>query len=632
MLRAANEVVHDMKPCRSVAKDYNIPHTTLRRYCHKLRCAPLQLNETTAPILTVGYVKSRQVFSTEEEVMLVAYLLKASNLYYGLCPKEVRKLAYDFAIKLERKIPENWTEAKIAGVEWFTGFLKRHKNISLRTPEATSLGRATSFNRHNADTFFNNLEEVMNRHHFEPQDIWNIDETGFTTVQKPSKIISGTGVKQVGTIVSAERGTLVTCCCGVNALGNSIPPMFIFPRVNYRDHFVRDGPNGCIGAAHPSGWMTSTNFFKFMEHFVKHTRCSPEQPVLLLLDNHDSHVSVDILDFAKNSGVVMLSFPPHCSHKFQPLDRSVYFPLKKFYNSGCDAWLMMNKGKTLTIYDIPGIVKEAFPLAMTQANIQSGFRVSGIFPFNRNVFGDEEFLPSSVTDRPNPEIPETDEDVPQPSTSQVVTEARQGHDTSPGPSSRPMSPEDVRPFTTAGPRKSSAKGRKRGRTRILTDTPEKEELRRDEQRRELAKRKRSRRNQKPEEEEEEDSDTETSSIEPSEHSSEPSFDEDFDVDPDTFEKDDFILVEYVGKKSKAYYVGQIQNKVDEFEITTKFLRRADQRRHGQMTFVFPDREEIGNHSQDAIVLKLPRPTTLGGTKRCAAKMTFALDLSSYDPL
>ena len=53
---------------------------------------------------------------------------------------------------------------------------------------------------------------------------------GCTTVQEK-------GTKQVGALVSAERVTLVTICCAINALGNTIPPMLIFPRVYFRPDF-----------------------------------------------------------------------------------------------------------------------------------------------------------------------------------------------------------------------------------------------------------------------------------------------------------------------------------------------------------------------------------------------------------
>ena len=96
----------------------------------------------------------------------------------------------------------------------------------------------------------------------------------------------------------------------------------------------------------------------------------------------------------------MLSFPPHCSHKLQPLDRTVYGPFKKYYNSACGNWMFNHPGRTMTIHNIPGSVAHAFPKAMTPPNNQSGFRVAGLFPVNRYVFKDCEFMPADKTDRP----------------------------------------------------------------------------------------------------------------------------------------------------------------------------------------------------------------------------------------
>ena len=58
-----------------------------------------------------------------------------------------------------------------------------------------------------------------------------------------------------------------------------------------------------------------------------------------------------------------------------------------------------NRGKTMTIYDIPDMVCTAFPRAFTPVNIQSSFKVARIFPFDRGIFSDLEFLSSDVTDR-----------------------------------------------------------------------------------------------------------------------------------------------------------------------------------------------------------------------------------------
>ena len=163
---------------------------------------------------------------------------------------------------------------------------------------------------------------------------------------------------------------------------------------------VRHGPPGTIGSSYPSGWMTDCNFLLFIKHLIKHVRPSKDKPMLLLLDNHQSHLSIDVLNECKENGVVMLSFPPHCSHKLQPLDRTVYGPLKTFLSNAQTSWMRNNPGGTMNIHDIPFLLSSAFPLAFTPTNIMSGFRVSGICPFNRDIFTENDFAPAFVTDRP----------------------------------------------------------------------------------------------------------------------------------------------------------------------------------------------------------------------------------------
>lgn len=57
-------------------------------------------------------------------------------------------------------------------------------------------------------------------------------------------------------------------------------------------------------------------------------------------------------------------------------------------------------GRTMTIYDISGVVAEAFLKATTPTNIIASFKLIGIWPFNRDTFGEEEFAPSLVTNKP----------------------------------------------------------------------------------------------------------------------------------------------------------------------------------------------------------------------------------------
>ncbi|KAL2079793.1 hypothetical protein ACEWY4_025537 [Coilia grayii] len=133
--------------------------------------------------------------------------------------------------------------------------------------------------------------------------IWT--KLGVTIVQTPDRIVARRGYKQVGSVPSAERGTLVTLACAVSATGNSIPPFFIFPRVHFRDHFLLNGPVGSKGGANPSGWMKEAHFLDFLKHLVENVKCTEEKTCLLLLDNHESHLSIAGLDYAKKNGIVI---------------------------------------------------------------------------------------------------------------------------------------------------------------------------------------------------------------------------------------------------------------------------------------------------------------------------------------
>lgn len=648
--QACKEVSEGRNTLRGSAKKYDIDRTTLSRYLLKFKSNPGDTEE-----LCPNFCK-RQIFSKQEEEMLKVYLIKAAKLCYGLSRREVCKLAYDYAAANNKNVPPVWDINRAAGFDWFRGFMKRNSDLSLREPQATSLSRATSFNRTNVNLFFTNYKQVLEKYTFTPERIWNVDESGVTTVHKPGKVVALKGEKQVGQVTSAERGTLVTMCCGINAIGNAIPPFFIFPRVHMKDIFLKNGPTGSDGAAHPSGWMTAENFELYLRHFVKHVRCSKENMALLLIDNHESHISLASLNLAKDNGIVLLTFPPHTSHKLQPLDRTVYGPLKSFYNEAANSWMLSHPGRPISLYDVAEIVGKAYPRAFTNSNICSGFKVTGIVPLDENIFTDDEFLTSYVTDRPCEVATGPLNNSQEQIFGEDGKEANPNEEPQPGPSttsasknrpniqtqissSRPsnnsdedaaqhvvVSPEIIRPYPKALPRVTKG-GRKKLKSAILTSTPEKNRLEQElleralkKQRKmdsnkvpkqntkikkNLFKKKASKKNGLSSDSESCDSDNFSTKSMSSELCISEESEDESNIQSRRPNTNDWVLVKYEGKKSVRRFVGKIlECTEDGFHI--KFARRIEGSR-----FKWPPQEDLDtvDETQIEITLKPPKVVT-----------------------
>ena len=587
---------------------------------------------------------TKLIFSPAQEADLVQYVRKAAQLHYGLTQFNIRKLAFQYAKANNLPMPQNWEIYKIAGENWLRKFRERHQELSLRKPEATSLARSTAFNRNTVSEFFNNYDSVRNKYKFHRHQIWNADETGLSTVHIPPKVFASKGIKQVGSMTSGERGQNVTMLAAVNAIGNKVPPMFVFPRVHFKQHMLRGSPSGSIGEANPSGWSNEEIFCKFIDHFISHTQPSLDNPQLLILDNHETHLSILAINKCKIAGVVLLTIPPHTSHKLQPLDRSVYGPFKAYYNNIMNDWMSEpeNSGKVVTIYEVAEFAGKAYERSFTDINIKHGFQVSGIVPPNRDVFADHEFLPSTVTDRPLEKL-------------SCATTSVENHDQD-GPSiinentgtgadvdaiinetavelqeknvAINITPEMIRPF----PRiieKRKANNRRRGKSTILTDTPEKLEIERrktEKCKRDAGKNKKLKRKLVAS-----SSDEDNTCVILNDES-----DEDYDIseeirnhameENDKINVGDYILVLCKGEKERGYFVAHVL-KINEGtkEYNVKYLKK-------QMktdTFVYLENSEIYSVLEQDIILKLPVPVPIGGTVRTKAQLSFNIDFSYY---
>lgn len=190
-------------------------------------------------------------------------------------------------------------------------------------------------------------------------------------------------------------------------------------------------------------------------------------------------------------------------------------------------------------------------------------------------------------------------------------------------------PEQLRPFPKAGPRKSLG-GRRRAKSRILTSAPIKRaiELEHEERKRwneikmQKTKHPRIQKNKKKDVL----SSTEESDIDSPSTCSDEGIEE-FERGNNHYIVGDFTVVKFTTKKDFCYFVGRVTRELenDEYEVT--FLRRCEQ----SYTFVYPDNEDSSVvYLTD--MTKLPCPMSSGGTERVIMKVQFDFDFYQFIPL
>ena len=154
--------------------------------------------------------------------------------------------------------------------------------------------------------------------------------------------------------------------------------------------------HGSIHIRHPSGWIQSEIFCQWFLHFIKHTKLTKEDPIILVLDGQYSYTrNMEVITLARENHVDIICLPPHSSHKMQPLDKAFMGPPKTFYCQEIEKWLCSHLGQVITVYQTGKLFRNAYKQAAAGEIAANGFWATGLFPCDKNIFRPYEFPLSS---------------------------------------------------------------------------------------------------------------------------------------------------------------------------------------------------------------------------------------------
>ena len=373
--------------------------------------------------------------TTEQEAAFSLKIRELADMGFGLTKSQLLAKAGEFCLKAGLSTP---FKDGPAGPSWYRGFMKRHKELSLRRPSKLSTNRGRAMDRKVVDAHFKAIGKVIEN--MEPQQIWNMDESEFNLEHIPSKVICEKGQKSVNSRVSSDRQNITVVAC-INAAGMAMPPMFIAKGKTHKAihaFSTTNAPPGSVWTYQEKAWMEdSLGVQWFKSVFLMH--CGPERPQVLIMDQHHSHEAEDLLDLAKLENITLFGLPPHTSQFLQPLDRGCFSSLTNGFNKECSEHMSSNVTHVVNKASFATLFCRAWGKAMTPSNIRSGFAVTGICPYNPQAIPEKAYKTAERGTSTSP-VPTVDA----PNSPQMITDPRTPSSTAVGPRSIPSTVVDPR--------------------------------------------------------------------------------------------------------------------------------------------------------------------------------------------
>ena len=391
MTSAIQAVQNQQMSQRAACKTFGVPRCTLQ----------MRLLGKTELGAKPGHPTS---FSFEQEEKLVDYACNRASMGIGFGRRQLLSYAGKFAAKHKVQFKHG-----IPSKQWWGGLKKRHARVTLRQPEGTAAIRHQCMERTKVDKYFSALKAVLDEHnlHVKPTSIWNMDETGLQLDHKPPKVIATKGTRHLHSRTSGNR-EMITVIGVVNAVGGALPPHVIIKgktRRSLNSFQTHDAPDGTTWSWSDNGWTKQgIALLWFTKSFLP--SIGSDRPQVLILDGHNSHNFLELLDIAVDNNIHIVELPAHTSNWLQPCDRSVFGPFKTAYRKACDDLMSTFPGSLVSRATFCGLLNKAWADAVTSTNIISGFRACGIHPYNPGAVPQEAYIPSSLYSSMNtPSVP-----------------------------------------------------------------------------------------------------------------------------------------------------------------------------------------------------------------------------------
>ncbi len=209
----------------------------------------------------------------------------------------------------------------IGKLPWPQRFLHRHPDLATAISCTIESSRLEETSHEAIEDWFNIFEETIVEYQITVENMYNMDETGFSIGNIKGAYVVVNKTLQTKLKAHPGRQEWVTVLECVSADGDAIPPYIILKGMNMTNAWIPSS----------KGWTDNDHgFYWLMRIFDPETReKAGGKSRLLICDGHESHVSGRFATYCFEHNIVLFLLIPHSSHLLQPLDIGIFGPLKK---------------------------------------------------------------------------------------------------------------------------------------------------------------------------------------------------------------------------------------------------------------------------------------------------------------
>ena len=311
------------------------------------------------------------------------------------------------------------------GEHWVTRWLSHHQK-ELKTGYLALIDKS----RKKADSalyyslYFELLGRKIQEYEIQTGNSYNMDEKGFLIgfLQKAKRIFTKKAFEagRIKHMVQDGNREWITIIATICADGSSLSPALIYQAVsgNIQDTWLQDyDPKeaSCFFSSSPTGWTNDDLGYSWLTTlFDRETKAKARNRRdwrLLILDGHGSHVNMRFIDYCHSHRILLAVFPPHATHRLQPLDVSLFRPLAQAYSQELNQFQHESEGFCrFTKRDFFRLFWKAYGRSFTKKNIESGFKKTGLSPFEPTVILDK-FLPKEASEQERPSSSESSKSI-----------------------------------------------------------------------------------------------------------------------------------------------------------------------------------------------------------------------------